>query len=648
LGYDRIGVRRGDTWLLRDSLAGGTARSYAEGGSGWRPVAGDTDGNGEDSLSLFRDGVWVLRESPQGPARTVRFGLRGDQPVLGDWDGDGVDTLGVFRGGRWYLRASNASSPAPARVFGFGQPGDVAVVGDWSADGRTDIAVRRGARWYQRDSATGGPSSRTFVFGVAGDRPVAGDWDHDGRDTPGVFRNGTWFFKQGNGFGTHQTTVLGTTGDLPVVRRTPGLAPGVTHRVVRTGESVAHVATVDLLAASTPDAVLAGDDLPAFEPTTSMARRTGAPLAINADYGLSSGRPVHAMAADGRLLQTPQLLGRAFSLDLTGTQVRMGFPDTRVVLRPDPATSTVLTRWNSGAPSGDELAGFTGVGAGLDTPPDDACYAGGTTGPRRVDPDGGVETDLQVTGTRCYGRAPFIGPSTTVLAGQPLTGAEALIRSLRAGQSVPMTQHLGFPGAVDVLGGNPLLIQDGVRQSQDLSGSGAFFARNPRTAVGVTGDGRMLLVVVDGRQGSYSAGMTLGELADFMATLGARDAINLDGGGSSTMVVNGLQGNRPSDGRERAVPSALVVLPGEDRGQADLQPLPADSAAARQAKAVAGASSAPPVQPTTVVPGAPVAGWTAAATDPGSVGGLADALARDGVPLPADLARADALYDAAR
>jgi exopolysaccharide biosynthesis protein len=70
----------------------------------------------------------------------------------------------------------------------------------------------------------------------------------------------------------------------------------------------------------------------------------------------------------------------------------------------------------------------------------------------------------------------------------------------------------------------------------------------------VTDTGELLLVVIDGRRPGYSVGATLPEAARVMQSLGARDALNLDGGGSSAMVVRGRVVNRPSDpGGERAV-----------------------------------------------------------------------------------------------
>lgn len=90
--------------------------------------------------------------------------------------------------------------------------------------------------------------------------------------------------------------------------------------------------------------------------------------------------------------------------------------------------------------------------------------------------------------------------------------------------------------------------------------------KNPRTAVGLNKDGtKMILAVVDGRQPALSVGMTLGELADQMIRLGCYTALNLDGGGSSTMVWHDPKSNRlvivnsPSDTKERSVADVLGV-----------------------------------------------------------------------------------------
>jgi hypothetical protein len=134
----------------------------------------------------------------------------------------------------------------------------------------------------------------------------------------------------------------------------------------------------------------------------------------------------------------------------------------------------------------------------------------------------------------------------------------------------------GTPGAgtpTAVLGPGPRLLRAGrVAVSATVEGfkppqAPGFFrsfvaGRNPRTLAGVRPDGTLLLVTVDGGRPGWSAGMTLTEAARLMRSLGATDALNLDGGGSSTMVVRGEVVNRPSDRvGERPVGNGLFVLP---------------------------------------------------------------------------------------
>ncbi len=77
--------------------------------------------------------------------------------------------------------------------------------------------------------------------------------------------------------------------------------------------------------------------------------------------------------------------------------------------------------------------------------------------------------------------------------------------------------------------------------------------------MGIKGN-ELLIVTVDGRQPGYSEGMTLSEFAKFLLSLGCTDAMNLDGGGSTTMVVRGRIVNSPSDGSERKVANALALF----------------------------------------------------------------------------------------
>jgi len=151
-------------------------------------------------------------------------------------------------------------------------------------------------------------------------------------------------------------------------------------------------------------------------------------------------------------------------------------------------------------------------------------------------------------------------------------GPATALKALAPGDTVRIRvafDPLVAPGD-QLLGGGPRLVRNGQVSIEREAGSlGDAFARgrHPRSAVGY-GRGRLYLLVVDGRQPGYSAGMSLEELAKAMLDLGCSDAINLDGGGSSTLWVRGNVVNRPSDGRERPVANGLLLFSTAPRGEA--------------------------------------------------------------------------------
>lgn len=118
---------------------------------------------------------------------------------------------------------------------------------------------------------------------------------------------------------------------------------------------------------------------------------------------------------------------------------------------------------------------------------------------------------------------------------------------------------------LDVVTGVPQLIKNGridIAWEQEKANKASFVdARHPRTAVAILKDGKFLMLTADGRSDT-SAGLDLHDLAAYLLELGAVDALNLDGGGSTTMYLNGKVVNRPSDASgERKVSDALVVTP---------------------------------------------------------------------------------------
>jgi exopolysaccharide biosynthesis protein len=118
--------------------------------------------------------------------------------------------------------------------------------------------------------------------------------------------------------------------------------------------------------------------------------------------------------------------------------------------------------------------------------------------------------------------------------------------------------------AHNILGAGPQLIKRGqidITDKQEKMAAGFATDRHPRTALARLGSGKILFLTVDGRQPGVSVGMSLQRLAELLREFDAVEAINLDGGGSTTMVVQDKIVNRPSDQTgERPVSDAILVF----------------------------------------------------------------------------------------
>jgi len=131
--------------------------------------------------------------------------------------------------------------------------------------------------------------------------------------------------------------------------------------------------------------------------------------------------------------------------------------------------------------------------------------------------------------------------------------------------SIDSGENTDWSRTFSMLGGGPQLIKVGkvaITDKQEKMGATFATDRHPRTAIAKLQSGKLLLVTVDGRQPGVSAGMTLYMLADLLLELGAVEAMNLDGGGSTTMVIHNKIVNKPSDQTgERPVSDAILIFP---------------------------------------------------------------------------------------
>jgi len=320
------------------------------------------------------------------------------------------------------------------------------------------------------------------------------------------------------------------------------------------------------------------------ERVSSMARRVGALAAVNGTYFGPSGDPVGVLAIDGTLLSEPVDGRSALVVGPAGAAVgRIRFSGS--------VTINGAKRLIDGV---DRVRGLVpacgGRGGDIPTTRPNAVLTCtdsselvllspnyGARPPR----EGGVEAVLR-DGTVAAVRAPGSGPvprDGLLLTGSgdaagflrdaalPRSRAEISLRLTTAGRPLEVAQQRL------VVGAGPRLLRDGrVAVAATAEGFaplqapafyGTFVAsRQPRTLAGVRADGTLLLVTVDGRRPGWSTGMTLREAARLMLSLGAREALNLDGGGSSTMTVRGQVVNRPSDRTgERPVSNAVYALP---------------------------------------------------------------------------------------
>jgi exopolysaccharide biosynthesis protein len=119
-------------------------------------------------------------------------------------------------------------------------------------------------------------------------------------------------------------------------------------------------------------------------------------------------------------------------------------------------------------------------------------------------------------------------------------------------------------GARTALSGGPVLVRNGKQQKirsspEDPYELSSMLEQHPRTAFGWNKQW-YFLVQVDGRQRDLSVGMTLDELSAWLVKLGCEEALNLDGGGSSSLWFDGRVRNNPCDGYERTIANSLVVV----------------------------------------------------------------------------------------
>jgi hypothetical protein len=371
------------------------------------------------------------------------------------------------------------------------------------------------------------------------------------------------------------TAVLLAPPQQPV----PGLpagdvvAPGVVHYVLRDPALLDPQAPIEIhllrLDLSQVDLTtdLALGDRQGRATVLSAARRRQAIAAVNAGFfALHNGDPVGPLRIDGQLV-SDGTLGRGAAALVPAARGRQAWLFDRAGV----TLTAVVER--AGSVSIDGVDTTRSVGALMLYTP--------RYGPTSDTAPTGIEWVLEPAPSRGgyvvkdrrwhEGRTP-IPRRGLVLSYGGLTPAAPLDK-LSLGDRLTIRETWTAAGgqsadrwrtAVDVVSGAGLLR----RGNADVGDwtperlAGGFLGRHPRTMFGIDRSGQAWLITVDGRQPDTSNGMTLVELQRLARKLGLTDALNLDGGGSTTMVVAGNVVNHPSDPTgARTVSDVLLVLP---------------------------------------------------------------------------------------
>ncbi|PWR09552.1 multidrug transporter [Micromonospora sicca] len=351
-------------------------------------------------------------------------------------------------------------------------------------------------------------------------------------------------------------------GGLEIAKSTRPVAPGLDltsfDRYDAEGWLRADALTADLSGGVTVDYVNSGT-VTRDEPLRAAVDRSRAVAAVNGDFFdiNNSGAAQGIGIRSGDLIQSP-VAGHpnaaAISAEGLGRVIQVGFEGTATL----PAGPVPLTPFNNMVQPN---------GIGVFTP------LWGSYPRQRAVSGAARVVEVAVTGGRvaAVATAPGEGPipaGTTVLLGRE-AGADAL-GALRPGDPVDVAWR---PKASDggslraAVGGGNVLVRDGAVQNI------ADLTLAPRTSVGFSADGRkMIMLTVDGRQVD-SRGVTQTEMGRMMVELGAYTALNLDGGGSSTLLARepGAAAvqveNSPSDGSERPVPNGLAIYAPKGSGR---------------------------------------------------------------------------------
>jgi len=319
------------------------------------------------------------------------------------------------------------------------------------------------------------------------------------------------------------------------------------------------------------DVVHAMDAAIGTETTSSIATRHGAIAAINAgffrlDKSIFAGDAAGVLMIDGKLLSESNDVVSEFGRQRVALMIANKRKQTYVFMERMGVTNAVSTKGK-----------VFFAGTNRERAENDFVIFTKSFSPTTLTDDNGIE--FIVKNNRVAQILKEKGNSEIPKNGYVISVSgyfrEAALKFLKIGTKAQIkigsssaTEMYSSPAflsqAEDIIGGVPQLIKNGkveITWKEEKSSKAFVETKHPRTAVAKLKDGKFLMVTVDGRS-EESGGIGLQNLAEILLDLGATDAMNLDGGGSTTMFLNGKVVNKPSDKEgERKVSDAILVFP---------------------------------------------------------------------------------------
>ena len=324
---------------------------------------------------------------------------------------------------------------------------------------------------------------------------------------------------------------------------------------------------VKIQAVLAQDKIYTEDSTKGRETVSSIAKRLNAVAVVNADFfPIQSNCPgdvLNLHISGGELMSEPMpnrvVFGitsdNKFLFDRLELDARITLPDgkwfpIRGINRPRHQHELVAYTSRFAASTGTSSAGSEVIITTQDLP---------------------VKVGVPIKGTVSEAK-PSCGdtsiPEGAIVLSGVGTGDKFVQKNLKPGTTVTIefklkpTKTTGWEKVVEAVGGGPWLVKDGkvnVDAKEQGFQTGFYAGVHPRTALGVTADGKLIIVTVDGRQ-TLGSGINLNDLAAYMRNRRCVEAINLDGGGSTTMATSFGLLNSPSEGSERLIANALVVF----------------------------------------------------------------------------------------